>query len=240
MNVTINKKTSIAYLIGLMFSTSPAWALDRTPDVACAADEHPCLRGNTLQDALMVGRNGANPPDSERQEIVPEGMSRSDVVRMLKQPAPAAVPALQTKIESTGRSDTSRSRFESGKAELAAEDKAQLDQLMADVRPQANLRFQVIGHTDNQALSAHARSIYHDNQGLSEARALLIAHYLQTQLGLNIDRFSVAGKGEREPLTSNATPAGMAQNRRVEIKVWYDVVAPVPTPVEAPRPDGVD
>ncbi|TJZ74845.1 OmpA family protein [Chitiniphilus eburneus] len=224
----MSQPTRIATLIGLLFSTAPAWALEINPTPACGVDERPCIRGNTLQDASVVGRNGDNPPNSERDEPVP-GMAASTVRRMLAQPAPASAPVLEREVREETRSDTSRSRFDSGMAELLDDDRAQLDALIADVRAQHNLRFLVIGHTDSQRLSPRARARYRDNQGLSEARALMVADYLQRQLDLPVERFSVEGRAEREPVASNATPEGMARNRRVEIRVWYDVQPVVPS-----------
>ena len=85
-----------------------------------------------------------------------------------------------------------------------------------------NLRLHFIGHTDNQRLSARARAIYSDNYGLGEFRAKRAADFFREKLGLGEQAVSYEGKGADEPLASNATPAGMAKNRRVEIQVWYD------------------
>src|SRR5690606_3289772 len=44
--------------------------------------------------------------------------------------------------------------------------------------------------------------------------------------------YSIEGDGESRPVASNATPEGMAKNRRVELQVWFD---PVPVAVATPR-----
>ena len=54
------------------------------------------------------------------------------------------------------------------------------------------------------------------NYGLSQRRALAVANYLAAQ-GVDGRRFAVNGFGESQPIASNATEAGRAQNRRVEI-----------------------
>jgi len=69
----------------------------------------------------------------------------------------------------------------------------------------------VTGHTDSTGTAAH-------NQRLSEARAGSVADYLVAQ-GNNPQRFQVIGMGQNDPIASNATPDGRAQNRRVEIKI---------------------
>jgi len=67
------------------------------------------------------------------------------------------------------------------------------------------------GHTDSTGGQAH-------NQALSERRAMSVANYLN---GRNVDgrRMSVMGYGPSRPIASNATAAGRAQNRRVEIQI---------------------
>ena len=87
------------------------------------------------------------------------------------------------------------------------------------------LRLAVVGHTDNQGLSPRAQKRFGDNAGLSDARALAVVTYLQAGLGLSTDKLAMAGKGASQPIASNRTAAGMAQNRRVVLTVWHD--APV-------------
>jgi outer membrane protein OmpA-like peptidoglycan-associated protein len=69
----------------------------------------------------------------------------------------------------------------------------------------------VTGHTDSTGSAAH-------NQRLSERRAGTVAEYLVSQ-GNNPQRFQVLGMGQNEPIASNATAEGRAQNRRVEIRI---------------------
>ncbi len=69
----------------------------------------------------------------------------------------------------------------------------------------------VNGHTDSTGDDNY-------NFKLSERRALSVANYLGAQ-GNDPRRFSVLGYGERQPIASNATEAGRAQNRRVEIEL---------------------
>ncbi len=56
------------------------------------------------------------------------------------------------------------------------------------------------------------------NQQLSERRADSVAQYLMSQQ-LNPNRFAMRGFGERNPIASNQTASGRAQNRRVEITI---------------------
>ena len=72
-------------------------------------------------------------------------------------------------------------------------------------------RVQVIGHTDNTGDAAY-------NMGLSQRRANAVADILQAD-GVRYDRITTLGRGEEQPLASNLTAEGQAQNRRVEIIV---------------------
>lgn len=75
---------------------------------------------------------------------------------------------------------------------------------------------QIVGHTDNQALSASSQ--FKDNQELSVARAKAVANLLQKAL-TDPSRLSVEGHGASEPIGDNGTPEGRAKNRRVEILI---------------------
>ena len=69
----------------------------------------------------------------------------------------------------------------------------------------------VYGHTDNTGTEAH-------NQDLSQRRAVSVATILANQ-GIDQRRFYIEGKGETDPIASNATETGRTQNRRVEIQI---------------------
>jgi outer membrane protein OmpA-like peptidoglycan-associated protein len=69
----------------------------------------------------------------------------------------------------------------------------------------------VYGHTDDTGSDAH-------NQDLSQRRAVAVATILANQ-GIDQRRFYIEGKGEGDPIASNATETGRSQNRRVEIQI---------------------
>jgi outer membrane protein OmpA-like peptidoglycan-associated protein len=69
----------------------------------------------------------------------------------------------------------------------------------------------VVGHTDSDGDDDY-------NYDLSRQRAASIARYLSAQQ-IDPNRFSVEGRGEREPIASNSSPGGKQQNRRVEITI---------------------
>jgi outer membrane protein OmpA-like peptidoglycan-associated protein len=77
------------------------------------------------------------------------------------------------------------------------------------LRDNPGVRVAIDGFTDSRGSDAH-------NQDLSERRAASVRAAFD-QMGVTRARFSVVGHGERDPVASNATAAGMRQNRRVEV-----------------------
>lgn len=75
----------------------------------------------------------------------------------------------------------------------------------------SNSTILVSGHTDNTGSAEY-------NLKLSQERAQSVAAYLQGQ-GVSNTRFEVIGMGYSNPIASNTTAQGRAQNRRVEIKI---------------------
>lgn len=69
----------------------------------------------------------------------------------------------------------------------------------------------IVGHTDATGSDSY-------NQGLSERRAASAARFITTQ-GVTNTRLRTAGRGESEPIESNDSAEGRAQNRRVEIVI---------------------
>lgn len=72
-----------------------------------------------------------------------------------------------------------------------------------------NSTIEVIGHTDNSGSAAY-------NQDLSQRRANSVAAVLRNS-GVSGGRIAAYGRGEDQPIASNLSPQGRAQNRRVEI-----------------------
>ena len=70
---------------------------------------------------------------------------------------------------------------------------------------------EVIGYTDSTGARQH-------NMDLSQRRAQSVANYLGAQ-GVDMSRVSTRGAGPDQPIASNATAEGRAQNRRVEVNL---------------------
>jgi len=99
--------------------------------------------------------------------------------------------------------------FESGRADLKIESYLVLNDVAASLLANEDVRIEIAGHTDDVGRAAF-------NQSLSRSRAEAVRSYLVSR-GVSADRMIARGYGEDQPVTTNATPAGRAQNRRVEL-----------------------
>ncbi|RJG14102.1 OmpA family protein [Pseudomonas cavernicola] len=126
-------------------------------------------------------------------------------------PVEAQAPAPAAQDEVIVLSDLGNVLFAFDSAELTAQAK----DLLADVSNRltsANLvGVKVAGHTDSAGSAAY-------NQGLSERRAQSVADFLVSQ-GVPANKLTTVGYGESQAVADNATDAGRAQNRRVELHV---------------------
>ena len=109
----------------------------------------------------------------------------------------------------TGHFETSDILFDVNKATIQPSSFKILDDLGKVLQENPSVNIKIIGHTDSDG-SAEA------NQLLSEKRAQAIKEYLSDNFPIAGKRMQVVGKGESEPIESNATPEGKAKNRRVE------------------------
>lgn len=101
--------------------------------------------------------------------------------------------------------------FQLDKSELRAPAKARLDQVAEVLLAKRDQGITIEGHTDSQGSASH-------NEKLSQERAESVRSYLVNQ-GIAPDRVKAVGKGQTDPVASNDTPEGRANNRRVEIIV---------------------
>ena len=112
--------------------------------------------------------------------------------------------------------------FNSGSADLRSEARnaiARFAQILNS--PQAvGYDLQIAGHTDSQRVSNEAtkKAGHLDNWYLSAHRAISVKTALTGQ-SVNPGRIAVVGYADQHPAASNATDAGRAQNRRVEVLI---------------------
>ena len=122
--------------------------------------------------------------------------------------APQPQPAQPVTSRITYAADTF---FDFDKSVLKPAGRAALDDLVAKIQGVNVETIISTGHTDSIGTYAY-------NQRLSLRRANAVKAYLVSK-GVPADLIVVEGKGEKQPVASNATRAGRAKNRRVEIEV---------------------
>lgn len=150
------------------------------------------------------------------EQIAPRGRTpdrllfRCEVPRMsvpAAVPAPAPAPApVQSPAKVLLHGDA---LFDFDKSTLKPAGQRALDRLITDAGGKRFRVVQVSGYTDSIGSESY-------NNALSMRRARTVATYLREH-GLQADRFVVNGLGKSNPVASNATDDGRAQNRRVEL-----------------------
>jgi OOP family OmpA-OmpF porin len=92
-----------------------------------------------------------------------------------------------------------------------------LSELATFLKRFGDLQVDVEGHTDSQGAEDY-------NQGLSQRRAQAVVDYLVSQHGIDADRLEAKGYGESQPVATNDTEEGRAENRRVmaTLEVEYE------------------
>lgn len=119
--------------------------------------------------------------------------------------------------------------FDTGRYDIKPNLRPILDQFASGLAGQPNTEVRIIGHTDNVGSDAI-------NDPLSLQRAQAARDYLVAR-GVNANRVTIQGRGSHEPVASNATAEGRAQNRRVEIFLAERAsVAAAPAPAPAAPP----
>jgi outer membrane protein OmpA-like peptidoglycan-associated protein len=119
--------------------------------------------------------------------------------------APAPAPPVKKKIVLRGVN------FDFDKSDIRPDAVPILDEAAKTLKEYGDVTVSVDGYTDSIGTEAY-------NQGLSERRANSVKNYLERQ-GVAGSRMTARGFGESNPVASNATPEGRAQNRRVELIV---------------------
>lgn len=108
---------------------------------------------------------------------------------------------------------TTNVHFDVGKSELSPDDKAQLCSAATTAESTENALLLVVGYTDSTGSDDF-------NQELSEKRANRVINYLQQACGWKPYRMlTPTGMAKADPLASNDTEEGKAQNRRVAVNV---------------------
>ena len=120
----------------------------------------------------------------------------------------------------------SNAAFATGAVEFPAVMRSTLQTVAAQMKSPLLQDWQllVVGHADDRGSDA-------DNLVMSRARAAAVLHYIEGQ-GIAVARLASDGRGEREPLATNAQRYGRELNRRVELFLSR---GPLPPGATAPQ-----
>ena len=128
----------------------------------------------------------------------------------------AATEALRGRMSDIDKynvKSTTNVNFDTGKAVLSVQAKADLCAAATEAEGMDNAFLLVVGYTDSTGSEEY-------NQVLSEKRAARVVNYLQQACGWKPYRMlTPTGMAEADPLASNETTEGKAQNRRVAVNV---------------------
>ena len=111
--------------------------------------------------------------------------------------------------------------FDVGRADIKSNFRSVLDTFASGLVKNPASTVTIIGHTDSTGSDAV-------NNPLSINRAAAARDYLTTR-GVAANRFTIDGRGSREPIVANDSAANKAKNRRVEIFV-AEPAPPQPAP----------
>lgn len=132
-------------------------------------------------------------------------------------PAPVVLPEITPKapmVEEPAAPNVPmhfRGFFDSNSADLKAVAHDDLNAYAKYLKSIPAASLNITGHTDSSGSASY-------NQKLSERRANAVKAYLVEQ-GIDAQRINAAGAGESQPIASNKTAEGKAENRRVEVEI---------------------
>ena len=107
--------------------------------------------------------------------------------------------------------------FDSGSATIKDTATVTLDKVGKILETYADSTIEIEGHTDNVPIS---NSQFHNNDELSDARALSVFSYFRDNSDLDPAMIKHTGRGSYVPIADNGTPEGRQLNRRVEIRIY--------------------
>ena len=120
-----------------------------------------------------------------------------------------SAPATTATAAATGAPDLGAVHFDTDKATLTPEGQATLTRAAEYLKQNPNAHMRIEGYTDSTGTEPH-------NADLSTQRAQAAGDFLVAK-GIDKSRLTGAGFADAKPVDTNATAAGKADNRRVEI-----------------------
>jgi outer membrane protein OmpA-like peptidoglycan-associated protein len=125
-------------------------------------------------------------------------------------PPPEPAPVLPQPAPEPPREERVTVQFDANSARLTNIAKAKLDEVALKMKEDPDITALVVGYTDSQGSTAA-------NQTMSERRAQAVKDYLVSRHGIDPSRIQTEGRGSADPVASNDTAEGRAQNRRAVV-----------------------
>jgi chemotaxis protein MotB len=173
-------------------------------------------------NAMMKGPGGSQKQIAAKPDIPAEKVAVTDLLpsmTYLTQSLAAEIKQgkVEVHLDSRGLVISLRQAafFPSGGDEIALDSNTSLEKIAKTIRDLPN-SVRLEGHTDSVPIHTDR---FHSNWELSAARSIAMLQMFVSRYGIPGDRFAVAGFGDTKPIDSNATPAGRAHNRRVDIVI---------------------
>ena len=191
--------------LGVEYKFAPSWSLAGEYTSTSAKTNGIEMKNNAF--TLGVNYYFGKPP-AAAAPVVAAAAPVAAPAPVVEAPKPAPKPVYKT-IFTDKPVTIEGANFDTNSAKLKHTADKKLDEVVdfAAHHPESNLA--VTGYTDCTGSKAY-------NLKLSEKRAESVKAYLVGK-GVAADRISIKGEGEANPVASNKTKAGRAQNRRVEI-----------------------
>ena len=205
-NLVPEPKPIIYTLCGYVFDAETRLALNETEvRVVSAADSTVTYRGTTNEDGLFVsdmlaGEYTVNAIGQGYMPLTETVQFEQDTLRFF-----------MTRIKEGIKVKINHLYFATNKTVILSESEAAMSDLADFLRENPTVTIRITGHTD--AVGSDAA-----NMKLSIGRAKAVRADLISR-GIDADRIEYDGKGKTEPIATNDTEEGRAQNRRVEFEI---------------------
>ncbi|WP_405292253.1 DUF5723 family protein [Algibacter sp. Ld11] len=196
---------------------------DACPDVAGPKENKGCPWGDEDEDGVLdnidicpkvagpVENSGCPWKDSDNDGVFDKDDECVDVAGTVANKGCPEVVVPTVEVQATLNAYAKTILFNSGKSSIKTESNKVLAEIVNILGEYPDAKFSIEGHTDSSGGDTL-------NQRLSDARANAVKAYL-VKNGVDEFRLSAIGFGETRPIATNATSAGRADNRRVEINL---------------------
>ncbi len=107
--------------------------------------------------------------------------------------------------------------FASGSVELKSEGRKLLGELATEIKEQP-YQIAVLGFTDNVPVASQHQAQFPSNWEVAGARAASVVRLMEAE-GVPSAQLVAVSQGENQPIASNDTAEGRAQNRRIDVRI---------------------